>query len=127
MKIEEYKFKILKPATVHALVDGGLRYIYIQFFDTLSGAAQVLNRTKNPVKAANTMMENPNEIKTGNKKSYAEMFNTFLERRVERNNSAAEIPEELDQILDSFRKQDIAPPHDPVNNEEPEVTEDFDE
>lgn len=25
------------------------------------------------------------------------------------------IPEELDQILDSFRNQDIAPPHDPVN------------
>jgi len=114
----EYKYKILKPATVTTLRKAEFDEIYIQFFDSLSGAAQALNKSKNPVKAANTMFANPTEIKPGNKRSYEEMLRTFVQRREAQNTSTARIPAELHKLIRGYTHEELAAPFDPEMNEE---------
>lgn len=77
----------------------------IEWFGTVSGMANALNNSSNPVAAANTMMENPDEVKPGNKFSKSQMFRMFLLRKTKRAAEAAKIPAELDAILEEFRHE----------------------
>lgn len=96
-----YRFKLLKPATVEALRKGGYTEILIQFFDSISGAAAALNNSRNPTAAANTMLSDPDRVKTekGNKKSYTQMISEFVARRHARNATKAEVPAAIDALF----------------------------
>lgn len=94
--------QLLKESIINALFVGGFTKLQIEFLGWMSGTATALNRSKNPVKAAHTLLARIGDPEEGMTK----LWDKFEQRKLE---SIKPPDAETHEVADAaFRRLDLA-------------------